>query len=74
MTRNLRKRHLQAWLVLAVLLPAGIISPWLVKPGKAVESSVATQEKGIFPIETNGEKAFILYDFIQKKIVDTIKF
>jgi hypothetical protein len=32
MTKNLRKKHLQFWTVLAVLLPVGIISGWLVIP------------------------------------------
>jgi hypothetical protein len=32
MIKSLRKRHLQIWLVLAVLLPAGIISGWIIIP------------------------------------------
>lgn len=32
MIKPLRKKHLQIWITLAVLLPAGIISAWLVVP------------------------------------------
>lgn len=32
MTKTLRKRHLQIWTILALLLPVGIISGWLVIP------------------------------------------
>ena len=33
MIKPLRKRHLQIWLMLAILLPAGIVFGWLVIPG-----------------------------------------
>ncbi|HZE84522.1 MAG TPA: hypothetical protein VE035_09445 [Puia sp.] len=33
MIKTLRKRHLQAWTALSVLLPVGIISAWMVIPG-----------------------------------------
>jgi hypothetical protein len=32
MIRTLRKKHLQIWLTIAVLLPVGIISAWLAVP------------------------------------------
>jgi len=32
MIKPLRKRHLQIWITLAVLLPIGIVSAWLVVP------------------------------------------
>jgi hypothetical protein len=32
MIRSLRKRHLQIWTAIAVLLPVGMISAWLVVP------------------------------------------
>ena len=32
MIKSLRKRHFQRWLLLAIALPAGIVSAWLVIP------------------------------------------
>lgn len=37
MIKPLRKRHLQIWSLLAVLLPLGIISAWLAIPGTAYD-------------------------------------
>jgi hypothetical protein len=47
MTRSLRKKHLQAWSVILILLPAGIIFSWLAipnqQPVKLLQSPVAKQ-------------------------------
>ena len=37
MIKPLRKRHLQIWVVLALLLPVGIISAWLAIPRPATD-------------------------------------
>lgn len=37
MIRSLRKRHLQVWIFLAVLLPVGIIVAWIAVPKKVTQ-------------------------------------
>jgi hypothetical protein len=37
MIKTLRKRHLQIWTLLAVLIPVGIIVAWLAVPPKATD-------------------------------------
>jgi hypothetical protein len=37
MIKSLRKRHLQIWILWAVLLPAGIIVAWMAVPKKATQ-------------------------------------
>lgn len=37
MIKTLRKRHLQIWILWAVLIPVGIITAWMVVPGKATQ-------------------------------------
>jgi hypothetical protein len=34
---KLRKRHLQLWILLAVLIPVGIIAAWMAVPKKATQ-------------------------------------
>jgi hypothetical protein len=37
MIKSLRKRHLQIWILWAVLLPVGIIVAWMSVPKKATQ-------------------------------------
>jgi hypothetical protein len=37
MIKTLRKRHLQIWILWAVLIPAGIITAWMAVPKKATQ-------------------------------------
>jgi hypothetical protein len=47
MIKTLRKRHLQIWILWAVLLPVGIIASWMAVPKKV------TQELLQPPAKTN---------------------
>lgn len=62
MIKSLRKRHLQIWLVLAWLLPFGIISAWLVVPKPPTDHLLQPPLSAPLPvvlktIETNNYKA-----------------
>jgi hypothetical protein len=37
MIKTLRKRHLQIWILIAVLLPAGIAFAWMAVPEKVTQ-------------------------------------
>lgn len=50
MTKQLRKRHVQAWAVLAMLLPAGIISAWFVRPPVNTGDLRAAHTANVFPV------------------------
>jgi len=50
MIRPLRKRHLQIWMVLAVLLPAGIILSWLVIPNPVPAKLLSPMATELLPV------------------------
>ncbi len=50
MIKSLRKRHRQVWLVLGVLLPAGIILSWLVIPNQAPVKLLTAHEEELLPV------------------------
>ena len=58
MTKRLRKRHLQIWIIMAMLLPVGIIVAWMSVPKKV------TQELLQAPSKTSVS---------QNKIIDSLK-
>ncbi|MEO6722864.1 MAG: hypothetical protein ABIN67_21030 [Ferruginibacter sp.] len=49
MMKPLRKRHLQIWIALALLLPAGIVSAWLYVPGAATIESLKKESPALLP-------------------------
>jgi hypothetical protein len=59
MIKNLRKRHLQIWILWAVLIPVGIIAAWMAVPKKV------TQDLLQQPAKTNK---------FSKKSTDTVNF
>lgn len=50
MIKNLRKRHLQVWVLLALLLPAGIIASWLAIPNQQPVKIIKTAEIQLLPL------------------------
>src|SRR6185369_2222241 len=50
MIKGLRKRHFQIWLLWAFLLPAGIISAWLVIPVPATNSLLQPEASKALPV------------------------
>ena len=50
MIKSLRKRHLQIWLTLAVLLPVGIVSAWLAVPQPVKEHLLQPASAQALPI------------------------
>src|SRR5882672_2992665 len=51
MIKPLRKRHLQIWTLLAVLIPAGIISAYLVVPKEAFDKLLQEDKTAALPVE-----------------------
>jgi hypothetical protein len=50
MIKSLRKRHLQIWILWAVLLPVGIIIAWMAMPKKVTQELLQPPAKTqIFP-------------------------
>jgi hypothetical protein len=50
MIKPLRKRHLQIWTLLALLLPLGIISAWLVIPKAAIDKTLQPAKGSPLPV------------------------
>lgn len=50
MIKPLRKRHLQVWLMLAVLLPAGITMTWLAIPNQPPVKSLLSVQPELLPV------------------------
>ncbi len=50
MIKALRKRHLQVWLVLALLLPIGIISAWLAVPAALYSKLFQPEQSEALPV------------------------
>lgn len=50
MMKPLRKRHLQVWLALAVLIPAGILLGWLAIPNSQPVKLLQTPDIGPLPV------------------------
>lgn len=46
MIRSLRKRHLQIWILWAVLLPVGIIVAWMAVPDKVTQELLQSPGSG----------------------------
>ena len=63
MIKSLRKRHLQIWIMLAILLPAGIIVAWMSVPEKPtqellqspVSNTAVSQIKSIDSLNSNSK-------------------
>ena len=51
MIKPLRKRHLQIWGLLAVLIPAGIISAYIVVPKEALDKLLQQDTTAALPVE-----------------------
>jgi hypothetical protein len=53
MMKPLRKRHLQIWILWAVLLPVGIVSAWMAVPKKVTQELLQPPAKTTgFPIKS----------------------
>jgi hypothetical protein len=50
MVKSLRKRHLQVWSALAIILPAGIIAAWLVIPNQPPVKIIKAAEEQLLPV------------------------
>jgi hypothetical protein len=50
MIKALRKRHVQIWYALAVLIPLGIISAWLVVPAPVKDKLLNPAPSSAFPL------------------------
>ncbi len=50
MIKSQRKRHLQVWTWLAVLIPAGIISGYLVIPGEVTDKLLQVENLAALPV------------------------
>ena len=53
MIKPLRKRHLQLWSLLAILIPAGIISAYFVIPKDAVNKLIQEDKTASLPLVIN---------------------
>ena len=53
MNKILRKRHLQIWVLLAVMIPAGIITAWVTVPEKATDTLLQPGPGQSLPILLN---------------------
>ena len=54
--KPLRNAHRQIWLVLSVLLPAGIVCSWLVIPGSSPAATLSRPAQQLLPvIQAKGE-------------------
>jgi len=51
--KPLRKRHLQVWTLLAVLIPAGIISGYIVVPNQATDKLLQEDSSAALPVVIN---------------------
>lgn len=51
MIKPLRKKHLQIWTLLAILIPAGIISAYIVVPKEALDKLLQEDKTAALPIE-----------------------
>lgn len=50
MIKPLRKRHLEIWMAIALLLPAGIIFSWLVIPNPVPIKKISSKSMALLPI------------------------
>ena len=51
MIKPLRKKHLQIWTLLAILIPAGIISAYMVVPKETLDKLLQEDKTAALPIE-----------------------
>ena len=51
MIKPLRKRHLQIWMLLAILIPAGIISAYMAVPKEALDKLLQQDKTAALPVE-----------------------
>jgi hypothetical protein len=60
MMKPLRKRHLQVWTALAVLLPLGIISAWLYAPNTVPVKLLDKEQAALLPVtvQTKESKSY----------------
>jgi hypothetical protein len=63
MMKPLRKRHLQVWTLLAVLIPAGIISGYFVIPKEATNKLIQEDSTAALPVTVNkiDRKGYLVY-------------
>jgi hypothetical protein len=85
MTKNLRIRHRQIWLMLALLLPIGIVAAWLLIPNHQPVKTLNTREQLLLPviaytagtdhfqarIRTNADRSTWQLEWINKTILTT---
>lgn len=81
MIKQLRKRHLQIWTVLAILLPAGIVVAWLSIPEEAKDKLLQPASVQVLPkvlasaekenytvrIRSNSDTSQLQLEWINKK-------
>ena len=51
MIKTLRRRHLQIWILWAILLPAGIVAAWLTVPKKVTQELLQPPASKTSPIQ-----------------------
>jgi hypothetical protein len=51
MIKTLRKRHLQIWILWAVLLPVGIVAAWMVVPEKVTQELIESEQVNVLPVK-----------------------
>ena len=62
MTKPLRKMHFRLWAILAVVLPAAIITAWVSIPAKKTQALLQTSSNTILPVileKSENEKYFV---------------
>ena len=50
MIKSLRKRHLQIWIILAILLPFGIVVAWISVPEQAKDKLLQPASAQVLPV------------------------
>jgi hypothetical protein len=55
MIKSLRKRHLQVWIAMAMLMPLGIISAWLVIPDVMPVKILPEKTRELLPVIKDSE-------------------
>ncbi len=68
MIRAQRKNHFISWLLLAFLLPAGIISAWLLVPVPVRQHLLYPLPDGRLPVMDSTGVRFVRYDSVSARI------
>ena len=69
MIKQLRKRHLQIWILWAILLPAGIIVAWIAVPGKITQQLLQNPEADTRLMEVQKIKS---RDYTIRILIDSV--